>query len=62
MDRTDYPVDYNFSQIGYCGPLNLPYAHIQLEQATNLIPSHFQEEDYSLIHDTLKQKKTQLVS
>ena len=50
-----------FFEIGYCGYPNLPYAHIQLKQATKLILSHFQE-DHLLIHDTLKNKKTQLVS
>ena len=41
MDPTDYPVDYKNFEIGYCGHHIFPYAHIQLEQATNLIPSHF---------------------
>ena len=25
IDRTDYPVDYNFFEIGYCGHPILPY-------------------------------------
>ena len=35
---------------GYCGHRNFTYAHIKLKQATNLIPSHFQEKDHSFIH------------
>ena len=54
MDCTDYPVDYNFFEIGYCGHPNSPYKNIQLKQATNLIFSNFQEEYHPLIHDTLK--------
>ena len=42
MDCADLPDDYNFSEVGYCGHTNFPYAHIQLEQATKLIISHFQ--------------------
>ena len=37
MDCTDYPVDYNFSEIGYCGHPDFPYIHIQFNQANNLI-------------------------
>ena len=62
MDCTYYPVDYNFFEIGYCGHPNFPYANIQFKKATNLILSHFQEEYHPLIHDTLKNKNTQLVS
>ena len=43
MERADIPDDYNYFEIGYCGHPYLPYSHIQLEQATKLIPSHFQE-------------------
>ena len=43
MDCTDYPVDYNFSEIGYCGHPNFPYANTQFKKSTNLILSHFQE-------------------
>ena len=62
MDRTDYPVDYNFSEIVYCGRANFPYANIQFKPSTNLIFSHFQEEYHPFINDTFKNKKTQLVS
>ena len=62
MDCTDYPVDYNFFEIGYFGHLNVPYANGQFNQATNLMLSHLQEEDHPLIHDTLKNKITQMVS
>ena len=51
-----------FSEIGYCGHPKFPYAHTQLKQANNLIMSYFQEEDYSLNHNTLKNRKTNLVS
>ena len=61
-DRTDYPVDYIFFEIGYCGHPKPPYANIQFKQATNLILSHFQEEDHPFIHYTIKNKNTQLVS
>ena len=50
MYHTDYPVDYNCFEIGYCGHPNFPYADIQLKQATSLILSIFQEEDHPSIH------------
>ena len=53
MDCADLPDDYNFFEIGYCGNPTFPYAHIQLEKATKLILSHFQEEDHSFIHCTI---------
>ena len=37
MDRADYPVDFNFFEIGYCGYPNFPYANIEFKKATNLI-------------------------
>ena len=43
MDRADLPDDYNYFEIGYCGHPTFTYAHIQLEQSTKLILSHFQE-------------------
>ena len=46
-----------FFDIGYCGHPSFPYAHIQLEQATKLILLYFQEEDHSLIYDTLNNNK-----
>ena len=61
MDLTDFPVDCNFFEIGYCGDPNLPYKNIQLKNTSDLIPSHFQKGDHSFIHDTLKNKNTQLV-
>ena len=27
-DCTDYPVDYNYFEMGYCGPPNFPYTKI----------------------------------
>ena len=43
MDRTDYPVDYNFLEIGYCGHPTYPHTSIQLEQDSDLILSYFQK-------------------
>ena len=60
MERADPPDDF-FLEIGYCGHPALFYAHIQLEQATKLILSHFQEEKRPLIYYTLNNKNTQLV-
>ena len=62
MDRADFPDDYNFFEIVYCGPPTFPYANIQIEQATKIILSYFQKEEHPFIHDTLKNKNTQLVS
>ena len=62
MDRTDYPVDYNVFEIGYCCHPNSPYANIELKKATSLIILHFKEEYHPIIHDTLSNKKTQLVA
>ena len=43
MDCSDFTSDYNFYEIGYCGHPKFSYTHIQLEKATNLILSDFQE-------------------
>ena len=48
-------------EIGYCSHPVFPYAHIQLDQATKLILSHFQEEDHLFMYDTFNNKKIQLV-
>ena len=56
MDCTDYPVHYNFFEIGYCGHPNFPSANIQFKQANNLTISHFQEEDHPFIHDAPKKR------
>ena len=56
MSRTDYLVDYNVSEIGYCSNPNPPYTNIQLEKVSYLIISHFQEEDNSLFNDALKKR------
>ena len=42
MERADLPDDYNFFEIRCCGHHDLPYAHIQVKQATKLILSQFQ--------------------
>ena len=59
MKRADLLDDFNFSEIGYCGHPTLTYAHIELEQATKLIISHFWEEDHPFIYDNLNNKETQ---
>ena len=41
MDCADLPDDDICFEIGYCGHPAFPYAHIQLDQATKLILSHF---------------------
>ena len=61
MERANLPDDYNCSEIRYCGHLAFPYAHIQMEKSTKLILSHYQEEDYAFIYDTLNKRMTQLV-
>ena len=61
MDCTDYPINYNLFEKIYFGHPNFPYTNIQLEQASDPIISHFQEEEHSFINDTLSNKKTQLV-
>ena len=61
IDRTDYPVCYNFFETGYYGHPNFPCTNIQLEQVSDLILSHFQEEYHSFIKDTHRHKKIQLV-
>ena len=42
MDCTEYPVDYIFFEIGYCGHTNFPYTNIQIEKSSDLIIPHFQ--------------------
>ena len=61
MGCTEYLVDYNCFEIGYCGHPDSPYANNQFKQATNVIHSHFQEEYHMFIHDTLKNKKYTIV-
>ena len=45
---------------GYCGYPEYPHSKIFLNQASDLILSHFKEEDHSLIKDALSNKKIQL--
>ena len=58
MERVVIPDDSIFLEIGYCCHPAFLYAHIQLEQATKLRLSHFQEEKHPFIYDTLGNKKT----
>ena len=55
MDCNDFPVDYNFFEMVYCGHPNSPYANIKLEQTTKLILSHFRE---NTIYSFMIQSKT----
>ena len=48
-------------ELGYCGHPNYPHTNIFLGQASDLILSHFKEEDHSLIEDALRNEKIQLV-
>ena len=50
MDCTDYPDKYNIFELGYCGHPNYPHIKIFLNQTSNLIPSHFKEEDNFFIY------------
>ena len=61
MERDDPPDDDICFEIGYFGHPAFSSAHIQLEQATKLLLSHFQEEDHLFIYDTLNNKGIQLV-
>ena len=54
MDCTDYPVDYNFFEIGYFDHPNSPYANIQFKQVSNSILSHLGGYDHPFIHETIK--------
>ena len=58
----DYPNKYNYFELGYCGHPQYPYSNIFLDQASDLILSHFKVEDHSFIKDALRNKKIQLVS
>ena len=51
MDRTEYPVDYNYFEIGYCGHPNPPYKNIQLEQASDLILHIFVTRGMAIFHN-----------
>ena len=61
MDSTGYPEKYNFFELGYCGQPQYPYSNIFLDQASDLILSHFKEEDHSFISDALRDEKIYLV-
>ena len=61
MDSSGYPDEYNFFELGYCGHPNYTHTIFFLNQASDLILSHFKEEDHSFIKYTLRNKKIQLV-
>ena len=50
-----------FFKLGYCGHPQYPYSKIFLDQASDLILSHFKEEDHTFIIDALKDDNIQLV-
>ena len=51
MYHTDYPVNYNCFEIGYCGHPNFSYENVKFKQATYFF--FLQEDDPPFIHDTL---------
>ena len=61
MDFADYPDKYNFFELGYCGHPQYPYSRIFLDQASDLILSHFKREDHPFIKDALRNNKIQSV-
>ena len=62
MDSTGYPDDHNFFELGYCGHTQFPYSEIFICQASDLILSHFQDEDHPFISEALRDENIQLVS
>ena len=61
MNFTDYPDKYIFFKFEYCGHPQYPYSKIFLDQASDLILSHFKEEDHSFIEDALRNYNIQLI-
>ena len=51
----------HFFELGYCGHPQYPYSEIFLNKASDLILSHFKEEDHSFISDALRNEKIRLV-
>ena len=49
-----------FCELGYCGHPKYPYSKFFLGEASDLLISHFKEEDHSFIKDALINKKIQL--
>ena len=62
MGSAGYPDEYIFFELGYCGHPQFPYSKIFIDQESDLILSHFQEEDNSLISEALRDENIQLVS
>ena len=51
----------HFFELGYFGHPQYPYLKIFLDQASDLILSHFQEEDHPFIIEALRDENIQLV-
>ena len=61
MDSAEYPDEYNFLELVYCGHPQYPCSNIFLDQSSDLILSHFQEEDHPFISEALRDEHIQLV-
>ena len=51
-----------FFELGYCGHPQYPHSKIFFDQSSDLILSHFKEENHSFIKDSLRNDNIQLVS
>ena len=64
MNSAGYPDKYNFFELGYCAHPQFPYSKIFIDQASDLILSHFQDEDRPFItegeHNFLNSKLDRL--
>ena len=61
MDSAGYPDNYNYFELWYCGHPQFPYSNIFLDQAGDLILSHFQYENHPFISEALRAENIQLV-
>ena len=61
MYSSRYPDNYNYFELGYCGHPQFPYSKVFLDQASDLKPSHFQDEDHPFISEALRDENIQLV-
>ena len=48
--------------MGFCGHPQYPYSNIFLDQASDVILSHFKKEDHYFFKDALRNVKIQLVT